>query len=367
MSKANPHRRRAAACRRSLTGASALAVALLAGCALRPPVFEPPPAGASRDAVFDARWSQYLASTRPEELQPDCRPRRIDPPPGVSYRGTIALLHGFSACPQQFFELAGLLAAQGYRVLLPLLPGHGRQFAAADGDDASGLPVTRDWQRRYEELAEYLNGTLTYAAGERVIGGLSVGGAASLFVSLQDRALYDRQIVMAPYFATAAGAPIDALVAGSGRTPAVRSVPVKMSGASSPCLSKRAEGRAGMCNYEIKHAAALDSLGRYNANALRAEPLAMPLQVVGVEGDSVISNPRLSEFLGWQSVTGKTSACFYPEGVPHAMISPYDNPGVDMYWLEALRTDIVSFVTTGRAFRTTGTPSQVAPWPLCRT
>ncbi len=340
---------------------------LLGGCALRQPVFEPPAQGASPAAVFDSRWAQYVASTRPDELQPDCRPRRVDPPTGVPYRGTVALLHGFSACPQQFFELAELLAAEGYRALLPLLPGHGRQFGNADGDDASGLPVTGDWQRRYEELAEYLNGTMAYAAGKRVIGGLSVGGAASLFVSLQDRGLYDRQLVMAPYFATAAGAPVDALVAGSGRTPAVRATPVKMSGASSPCLSKRAEGRAGMCNYSIKHAAALDSLGRYNARALRAEPLAMPLQVIGVEGDQVISNPRLSEFLDWQSVTGETSACFYPEGVPHAMISPYDNPGMDMYWLDALRADLVAFVAAGRAFPTTGATSQVAPWPLCGT
>ena len=64
----------------------------------------------------------------PEGIQTDCLPKQWPADSSVTYKGTVMLLHGFTACPQQYFETQAYLTAQGYNVLAPLLPGHGLKF-----------------------------------------------------------------------------------------------------------------------------------------------------------------------------------------------------------------------------------------------
>lgn len=347
---------------------TALVCLLLAACEPAPlDEYETPDPGAARERVFYARWARYREAVEADELQPDCRPRLVEPAPGVEYRGTVVLLHGFSACPQQFFELAEDLAAAGYRSVLPLLPGHGLRFDRPDGDDTRALPVAGDWRAAYDQLAIAINGLMEYADGTRVIGGLSAGGAASLYISLQRPELYDRQIVFAPFFAPGGGALAGTVAAVSASTPAVRSASVKPFGIKQPCLDKRAAGRAGFCNYQIKHVGALTALGSFLQSALLAEPLPMRLQFIGTENDPVVSNERARAVLQAQARGGRVSACFMPAGVPHAMISAVDSPGVEMYWVDSLYAGTVRFVAGGDAFPAEPGPSEPeAPFPRCR-
>ena len=337
-------------------------------CATRPPVlYQEPEAGQPRAAIFRERWAAYLASVDADRLQPDCRPRLYEPPPGVAYRGTVVFFHGFSACPQQFFELAELLADAGYRTVLPLLPGHGLQFDDPGGDALDGLPEAGNWRDAYDQLALAVNGLMAYADAERVIGGLSVGGSASLFVNAQARDLYDRHIVFAPFLAPGGGALAGSAAAVTARTPAVRQASVKPFGIKQPCLDKRAEGRAGFCNYPLKHVGALTSMGGELQSILGNQPLDLPLQFVGTENDGVVNNDRSREMLKAQQATGKTSACFMPAGVPHAMISAVDSPGLELYWLDALYTGAIRFVTEGEPLPTAGQISgPEAPFELCQ-
>lgn len=353
-----------------MRGNMRLSILMLTGvivsCTTIPEPYEPPPEGARSVAVFYARWVAYLDRVNPGSLQEDCRPRLVEPAATVPYRGTVVLVHGFTACPQQLFELSELLALQGFRSMLVLLPGHGRQFDEADGDNLRGLPSGRNWQRKFAALAAEINGIMAYAEGDRVIGGLSVGATASLYINMQAPELYDRHIVFAPFFAPTNASLANPPATDKSPTPPASSTDASPFGAKAACLEKRKQGRAGYCDYQDKHLAALSELGRYSLGALRATPLIVPLQLVGVENDSVASNIEIREFLQFQENTGQTSACFFSEGVPHDMISQYDFPAVEMFWLDSLLNGSIRFITVGRRLPAIGKVSlSEAPYPVC--
>jgi hypothetical protein len=113
---------------------------------------------------------------------------------------------------------------------------------------------------------------------------------------------------------------------------------------------------------------ALTAMGSDLQESLAEEPLDVRLQFVGVEKDSVVNNNISREFLVVQEATGRTTACFYPEGVPHAMISGYDSPDIEMYWLDSLLSGAVAFITAGEPFATDGSESiSEAPFLRCAT
>ena len=107
-------------------------------------------------------------------------------------------------------------------------------------------------------------------------------------------------------------------------------------------------------------------MGRFNLKALEEAPVTVPLQMVGVEKDTVVSNKKIHEFLKVQEKTGQTSACFFAEGVPHELISQYDFPAVEMYWLDSLLNGSIGFITAGQRLPTISKASvSEAPYPLC--
>jgi alpha-beta hydrolase superfamily lysophospholipase len=339
---------------------------VIVSCTTIPDPYAPPPEGTDSVAVFYSRWVNYLDRVDPGSLQNDCRPRLVEPDRSVPYRGTVVLLHSFTACPQQFFELSELLALQGFRSMLILLPGHGRQFEEAAGDNLRGLSSDRNWEKKYAGLAAEVNGIMAYAEGDRVIGGLSAGGAASLYINSQAAELYDRHILFAPFFAPSPGSASDQTGSATSPTPIVSSAAVSLFGTKQACLEKRGQGRAGICDYQEKHLAALNALGRSNLETVRESPLTVRLQLVGVEKDTVVSNIDIGEFLRLQEKTDQTSACFFPDGVPHEMISQYEFPGVEMYWMDSLLNGSIGFITVGQRFPPIGKVSVFeAPFPVC--
>jgi carboxylesterase len=102
-------------------------------------------------------------------------------------RGCL-LLHGFSSSPADFGELPRVLHAEGFHVLAPLLPGHGRSPADLRGTRRD------DWTRAAEEAFDRL--------AERHecvdVVGFSMGGALALHLA---RARSPRRVVLwAPFF-----------------------------------------------------------------------------------------------------------------------------------------------------------------------
>ena len=67
------------------------------------------------DDGTEVLWQNYVKkATAGVSLQKGCEPTRFSSPANVPYRGVVILFHGFTACPQQYFELSPHLAAEGY-------------------------------------------------------------------------------------------------------------------------------------------------------------------------------------------------------------------------------------------------------------
>jgi len=82
----------------------------------------------------------------------------------------VLLCHGFTGTPASLLPWAKALAAAGYSVRLPLLPGHGGDVAAANRSSWT------DWFDRVDQ--EFL--ALAATCRQVVVIGLSMGGALAL-------------------------------------------------------------------------------------------------------------------------------------------------------------------------------------------
>jgi carboxylesterase len=111
---------------------------------------------------------------------------RIDLQEGNSHG--VLLLHGFGDTPQTLRLLADAIHAEGYDVVAPLLPGHGRTVEAFSRSRRSEWLATAR-----EEL-----GKLRATHQKVSIGGLSMGGALTAILASETKGLASI-VMMAPY------------------------------------------------------------------------------------------------------------------------------------------------------------------------
>lgn len=103
------------------------------------------------------------------------------------------LLHGFGDTPQSLSHLAAHLAARGWAVRVPLLPGHGRTLRDFSASGAAG------WMEAAR--AEYRAACDRHGAGGVAIVGLSMGGALASIVAAEAGARLPALALLAPYTA----------------------------------------------------------------------------------------------------------------------------------------------------------------------
>ena len=102
--------------------------------------------------------------------------------------GAVLLLHGFGDTPQTLRELGGVLHADGFTVLAPLLPGHGGTlplFAKSRSEDWEAAA-----RRAYRELHERHPAVC--------IVGLSMGGALAARLASQEEGV-SSLVLVSPY------------------------------------------------------------------------------------------------------------------------------------------------------------------------
>lgn len=99
------------------------------------------------------------------------------------------LLHGFTGNPVSLRPLAERLAAEGFAVELPRLPGHGTDWRDLRGTRA------RDWQREALAALELLR----VRTSRRIVVGLSMGGALALHLAASHPTAVDGLVLVNPW------------------------------------------------------------------------------------------------------------------------------------------------------------------------
>lgn len=101
-------------------------------------------------------------------------------------KGTVLLLHGFTGSPWEVRPLGEALAARGYHVVAPLLPGHGR------APEAMLWVTARDWLATAEAALDALPTQRVFVAG------LSMGALLGVLLAARRVDRVAGLVLMAP-------------------------------------------------------------------------------------------------------------------------------------------------------------------------
>jgi carboxylesterase len=109
-------------------------------------------------------------------------------PSSADAGGLVLLLHGFTGSPWEVRPLGEALAARGFHVAAPLLPGHG-------GAPEALLTVTfQDWLRAADEAL----GALAASGRPVALVGLSMGGLLALLLAARRPPQVQGLVLLAP-------------------------------------------------------------------------------------------------------------------------------------------------------------------------
>ena len=153
-----------------------------------------PPEGAH--AVLE-EVAADLAAVAAGRLQAPCAAFFM--PAEISCRGVVIMLHGFTAGPWQFNELAPALAAAGLHVYAARLPGHGG--CTQGHEDPTGLPraaAAENYGIGADRVFVQARTLAHTAAVPLFIFGFSLGGAMGLDLALRYPQQVQRLVLAAP-------------------------------------------------------------------------------------------------------------------------------------------------------------------------
>lgn len=271
-----------------------------------------------------AVWTRLVESWTPlQRFKEACRPLRMRPQAG-EVSGIAVLLHDFLACPGQMKPLGALLAANGFDVLIPVLPGHGLQSEVG----WQNLADDRDFMERYGGLGHHVSGLLRDAKGRRVVAGLGLGGAIAAFALTNPSQPPDATLLLAPTFESSPA--WASFVLGEYlNTPQVfepseemRTTPRKIAGcqASEPRY----------CQFAVHHALAVNQFGyAVFEDRLRSANGNTLVQVIGFAGDPLRNHAHWAEAA--EKLGGGCSIEGQPLSPTDALASPLSglNPALD--------------------------------------
>ena len=234
-------------------------------------------------------------------------------------KGIVLGLHGWSAGTWQFEHLGQQLAAQGYHVYVPRLPGHGVV-------DSQGVPTSKEFPVNHEmhHYTEFADRVYREAAS---IGlpvhtiGLSGGGAVALDIAgrheVASSMLYDP--FLSPGDATADSLMsvfkwLDLFTFGLASR-ILRLLPVIFEG---PKKDIEKWGRNGHVNF---NAAQIFTLTHYGRQAVEnAKEASSPIQIIGTDYEPGVVNRELLKEVASDGLNRGLYTFDESSEVPHAMI-----------------------------------------------
>ena len=114
----------------------------------------------------------------------------ITPAPESRHRGAVLAIHGFGDTPQTVRYLADALAARGWFVRAPLLPGHGKTIAEfAKTGSAEWIAACRSEYESLRKQSQHI-----------VLLGVSMGGALATILAAESSDV-PALVLIAPYLA----------------------------------------------------------------------------------------------------------------------------------------------------------------------
>jgi pimeloyl-ACP methyl ester carboxylesterase len=330
-------------------------------------------------------WQDHVANetsdrnTSGRSIRPDCMPRFYPHSENVTRKGMVMFFHGFTACPQQYFDIAEMLSQEGYDVFLPLMPGQGRVEKGKD-DHLSDLPSKGTLETfepdntkqhpLYVQFVKKMNAIAAASTGTKALAGLSGGGGlatgAAVLGQTANGNIWSRVLLYAPYY----------------RNPSANKVLADVIGFFNPgvttnwgeaCRVNRARvnGRAGYCSVSAGATQAMVHYGEEAAASINK--VQIPIQFVVTEMDPTADNQAIFQTF---SRAAKARICTYPQGVPHSLINPNKDlipdddvelhkklrdknipSGPPYEWVDALNGDSVRFLTSGEWFPSSGESS----------
>lgn len=294
-------------------------------------------------------WDDYVFSTvNTRSLQAGCEPVQMRPSPNVAYRGVIILLHGFTSCPKQYWEMAKAFNAQGYHVLIPLLPGHGGS-APDELDAQTFLPGSSNWFN-YDAFARWINalaGKIIH--GEVHIGGLCLGGTIAMRAMQLKPALYQRSVLLSPFFEVSTRL-LGRLGRLMGRVKDVMNVrtglglPIALSDLET-CegVERRQMGRAGYCRTRLDNLVAVARFAHFVKQNMHT--IQTQIQTIIVDNDPVAHPQVTLGVLERHTILGmpRTAACVMAESATHSFFSTTDLP-MPKPWLPQLHQELTDFI-----------------------
>ena len=335
-----------------------------------------------------ALWEAFLQDEKSTSLQPACSSRKIEIPAGTPYKGSVLLYHGFTACPQQFFDWAQVLAKQGFAVYLPLIPGHGRVRPAPGRDNFQDMPNENDYWSKLSGFTDRMNNILRETNGIRVVGGLSQGGALATWSAYSGKDLYKRALIMTPLFQLSNTFAKLIMSTASNlqklRLPAPKELLNRDAGWGPGCEDEmsRKPPRNGICTFQLRHAFAASQFGWDTLEKIGQSNIQV--QGVGVMSDPVVDNDpfrtaitklaygkkglfsqNVAKLMNNESPNARM--CFYPggdkkfmaknigkfnqaTGANHSLFSKFDTPDENKWWLRSLTQNATAFVANGTFF-----------------
>lgn len=316
----------------------------------------PPRAGGIQE---NAKWDAYVdQESKSYPHQAACLPASFAHQ--GKWKGMVVLFHGFTACPQQYFDVAETLTRRGWDVFLPTNPGHGMVRHSETQEDTY-LPTQDDATTRFKSFVRTINDfARSYDAPVKVVGGLSLGGALATAAVAEDPRLYQRALILTPFYAMAkpfsyflgtvknVNGVVQAM-APDGPRKASRQTLDQSVGWGPKCENEALAGRQGICHFKVKH---LMGSQQFGFDLSETQRISGKVQFVGVEDDPAIDNDRMIWFFNTK-VDRKTSPadlCFYPKGTNHSLLSRFDTPDEKKFWLADFSKSLVAFVDTGTFF-----------------
>ena len=358
-------------------------------------------------------WNDYVSTLADKNLQDKCSPILVEPKLPNQAQGLAVIYHGFTGCPIQFINMAQELADEGWAVLLPLLPGNGREPVfdqakiqeleesfgkpasriVADGDasdlvkdDFSDIPQDT---AEYYDYAERMTTIAKSFAGPRVIAGLSLGGGLAVATLIKGAELaesgspnvWSRSFLVTPFFRAPSIQGNLAPIVGA-------SVPNFGFGFGSNCEAGQLRNdygkRIGICDFALGNIRTLQALGSQIGRQEQMQKIKVPVQVIGVANDNTSDNTAIIN--AFSNVSADfANLCFYTDSVGHATFFDGDFvplkeeassalssakernsvPRITRYWAREAQDRAVKFITQG--FDGNGGPFKLAAEPSTET